>query len=283
MRFNHVILDCDILVYRCGFAIQSADDNGNIVAEPVHHAYYNVNSIVRKCLELSGFDDNSRLHGYLTIGGKDNFRFDIYKYYKENRVKCLDNCGNPHPYECKELGHNVSGSRPVYYAEIREFILRKWAAEMVYGQEADDAMSIKQYELNNSQFSPETFESIIWTLDKDLNNTPGWHGNIVSGEIFYVTPLEALQNFYLQILTGDVSDGIPRIKKGWRKKETEAAIKKATTEKEILAIVHDVVYNLLYKEDTLESVFKIEQEITWRGQLVHMRTRPDEFWSMPNV
>ncbi len=253
------------------------------MAEPVHHAYYNVNNIVRKCLELSGFDDNSRLHGYLTIGGKDNFRFDIYKYYKENRVKCLDKCGGLHPYECKEKGHNVTGSRPVYYAEIREFILRKWAATMVYGQEADDAMSIKQYELNSRNFEETEHESIIWSIDKDLKNTPGWHGNIVTGEIVFVTPLQALQNFYLQILTGDVSDGIPRIKKGWRKADTEVAIRKATTEKEILAIVQDVVYNLLYKDNTLENVFKIEQEITWRGQLVHMRTKENEFWSIPNV
>lgn len=286
MRFENAIIDMDILVYRCGFSIQSVDDTGQIVCEPVHHAYYNINNMVRKCLECIKEPTKSNTFGYLTIGGKDNFRFDIYKYYKENRVKCKEECGNLHPYDCKEqYGHELVGRRPVHYQDLREFIQKRWNAEMIYGQEADDACSIKQYALNLTGFRPEDTKSIIWTIDKDLNNVPGWHGNTVTGEIFFVTPLEALQNFYLQILTGDASDGIPRIKKGWRQKEAELKIKKATKEEEMIDIVLDIVYNLLEAEYKNTETFVTRDlalnEILWRGRLVHMRTKENEMWSIP--
>lgn len=287
MKFDNVIIDMDILTYRCGFAIQSTDkETGEITSEPVHHAYFNINSMVKKCLGLSECEKINSIYGYLTIGGKDNFRFDIYKYYKENRVKCKENCGNPHPYDCKEqLGHESIGRRPIYYNELRTFMQKRWNAEMIYGQEADDACGIKHYELNKGVFLPEEHKCIIWSIDKDLNNIPGWHGNLVTGNIFFVTPLEALQNFYLQILIGDTSDGIPRIKKGWRVGKTEEEIKNAKTEEDMLEIVRKVVYNLIYETEYSENrekeLERVDEEILWRGRLVWMRTKENEMWELP--
>lgn len=287
MKFDNVILDMDILVYRCGFAVQSIDKETNdIILEPVHHAYYNINSMVEKCLRLSECTRMDNVFGYLTIGGKDNFRFDIFKYYKENRVKCKEICGDSHPYDCHEkLGHELIGKRPEYYKELRDYIQKRWHAEMIFGQEADDACSIKHYELNARNFLPEEQKSIIWTIDKDLNNVPGWHGNIATGNIFFVAPLEALQNFYLQILTGDTSDGIPRISKGWRQKETEGKLKTAKNEAEMIDIVQDTIYTILEREyknnDMLVTDEVIRNEMIWRGQLVWMRTKQNEFWIPP--
>lgn len=275
----------DPLIYRCGFSIEKYDKELDILnVEPVHHAYYNMNHMIQKCIDLSECDN---IHGYLTESGKGNFRFDVYPYYKENRVKCKEECGNPHPYDCNEHeGHELVGAKPVYYSELREFLQKRWKAEMVIGQEADDACSIKQYELNSLGFDKDIHNSIIWTIDKDLNNVPGWHGNLVSGEIYYVEEIQALRNFYLQILTGDSSDGIPRIKKGWKKKEVYDQIAKCKTEKEMQEIVYNEIHKVLHSP--LETVLTEEQnaailkEMTWRGQLVNMRKFPGEMWT-PNL
>ena len=51
---------------------------------------------------------------------------------------------------------------------------------------------------------------IICSIDKDLNNTPGWHYNWKSDNIYFVEKLTATRTFYKQILTGDMSvDNIP--------------------------------------------------------------------------
>jgi len=53
---------------------------------------------------------------------------------------------------------------------------------------------------------------ILSTVDKDLNNTPGWHHNMRTGEVYWVTEEEATYSFYKQLLTGDRTDNIQGIK-----------------------------------------------------------------------
>lgn len=247
------------IIYRTGFSIQKTDKvTKEIVAEPVHHGYYNINSMVNRVLERTQCDN---YEGYLT--GKDNFRFNIFPDYKSNRKGV---------------------ARPVHYQELRDYMERKWQGTVIHGQEADDECSIRQMELNNLGFDPDIKNSIVCSIDKDFNNIPGWHYNYVTDEIYYVTETEALQNFFLQILTGDTSDGIPRIKKGWKKKKAETNIKAAKEESEMQEIVFDEVHEALHTSIELTEEIKsaILREITWRGQLVWMRRERNELW-LPNV
>jgi len=253
MKFSTCILDMDILVYKCGFSIEKYDKELDILnVEPVVHAYYNVNSMVRSALNRSDCDSHV---GYITGSGRSNFRFDIFSDYKANRKEAR---------------------KPVYYNEIREFLQGRWGAKVVHGQEADDACSIKQYELNPLGWDENVHNSIIWTIDKDLNNVPGYHGNYTTGEISYISPIEALRNFYLQILTGDTSDGIPRIKKGWKKKNAQEAIGKAETEEEMIQIVLKEI-----KLNTNEFEINTQDEFVKRARLVHLRRYEGELWSIP--
>jgi 5'-3' exonuclease len=253
MNFGIAILDLDPICYRAGFSVEKYNKElETLEVEPLKHALYNVNSMIRFCLKESG---TNNYKGFLTSSDKSNFRFSIYPAYKENRK---------------------DSRKPYWYKEIREFLVKRWNAEIVSGEEADDACSICQYNYNNLGFDPEVKNSIVWSFDKDFNNIPGWHGNYIKKEIYYISEIEALRNFYLQILTGDTSDGIPRIKKGWKKKETEIRLKQANSEDECRRIVIDVLRDTFQEAEEVE----INQMLIDRGRLVWLRREPNQMWSM---
>jgi 5'-3' exonuclease len=251
MKFNLAIIDSDPIVYRAGFSIEKRNkDTETFEVEPLSHALYNVNSMMKYCLDNS---NTSNYKAFLTSSDQSNFRFKIFPAYKANRI------GTRKPY---------------WYKEIREYLQNRWKAEIIFNEEADDACSICHCSANDLGFSPDILNSIVWTIDKDFNNFPGWHGNYITKEIYYVSELEALQNFYLQILTGDTSDGIPRIKKGWKQKNSEKEIRQAQTERDLRLIVEQTIKDI-YPEYTKE---KREKTIRERGQLVWLRRCPNEMW-----
>lgn len=253
MNFKHAIIDMDPLVYKCGFSIEKFNKELDAwEVEPPKHAFYNINSMVKKCLRLSGTDEYT---GYLTASGRGNFRFELFPEYKANRK---------------------DARRPFYYNEIREFCVNRWNAEIVKGQEADDSCSIKQCQLNNLGFDKDIRNSIVWSVDKDFNNIPGWHGNYTTGDIYYVEEIEALRTFYLQILTGDTSDGIPRIQRGWRKQVCEEKIKSSETEEEIYEIVYNEMYKVLGASEQ-----EVTEELINRARLVWLRREPEQLWTPP--
>lgn len=286
--FKKCIIDADSMIFVYGCVIQKTDkETGDIEVEPVHHAFYLLNKKIESCIKLS---QTNSIEIYLAGGNtKDNFRFSIYKYYKEGRYKCIEKCGNPHPYDCNEQeGHKLESSKPYYYKEIKEYLMERWGAIEAIKEEADDIVSIRNNELNEGIFHKEKKECIIWHIDKDLNNNPGWHGNYNTGEIYYISEIEALRNFYLQILTGDVSDSIPRIKYRWLKKKTEEKMNKAQTEEELLEITREAIYNIRqeqFKEDfkEMELMQLMEEELTMRGRLVWMRREKGQLWSPPTM
>jgi 5'-3' exonuclease len=111
------------------------------------------------------------------LTGKDNFRDSLVDYYKKNR--------DPE-------------QKPVHYAKCKEFLLRKYKAEVIDGMEADDALGINQTEY-----------TIICTIDKDLDMIPGWHYNWQKDTRYFVSEQGAIEWFYTQLLTGDSTDNIP--------------------------------------------------------------------------
>jgi 5'-3' exonuclease len=254
------------LVYRCGFSIEKINKETEILeVEPVHHAYYNINSMMKKILKHT---KNNQYNGWLTSNDKSNFRFDIYDQYKSNRK---------------------DARKPIYYHEIREFLVTKWKANITSGQEADDQCSIDHCEFNKLGFDPENLNSIVCSFDKDFNNIPGWHYNFVKDDVYYIDELQAARNFYLQILTGDTSDGIPRIQFGWKKKKTVELLEKALTIEEMEDIIYKELERInteLYKKEKIDQFenFKDLNEVcnyqfTTRGQLVWLRREVNEFWT----
>lgn len=136
------------------------------------------------------------------LSGKQNFRDNIYSEYKANR-------------RGKE--------KPVHYTTIRDYLINHWKAKIVEGYEADDLVSIAQCKdlyFENYMKSPEEAQTVIVSLDKDLNTVPGWHYNTNSGKKYWVTELEAMRSFYKQMITGDPVDNIPGLSKKAPKRRT---------------------------------------------------------------
>ena len=188
------VCDTDTFLYRCGFAADAQargdflDHNPDASAEEVaehleeydylRYALANVKGVIQDIQEI--FNRNVVL--YLT--GQGNFR--------EHMATIL-------PYK----GNRDTAHRPKYYKEIKAYMIDVWNAVVVEGREADDALSCDLWQDREG--------TVLVTIDKDLDNTPGWHYNWVKKELYYVDEATADRNFWLQVLTGDRTDNIQGI------------------------------------------------------------------------
>ncbi len=93
--------------------------------------------------------------------------------------------------------------RPHWYQRIRDYMVEVWDAQIFEGIEADDALAIAQWA--EDEYAPKT---IIATIDKDLQNVPGWHYNVLKKTDSMVSFKQAQVHFFRQCLTGDKTDNI---------------------------------------------------------------------------
>ncbi len=118
---------------------------------------------------------------------------------------------------------NRPTEKPFHYQRVRDYLVKFKKAEIVYGMEADDKLSIEQMrDYNGLQESiawsnayqhpshpREKLTTVICSVDKDLDMVPGWHYNWTKGnEPYFIEEIEAICNFYCQLLTGDSVDNI---------------------------------------------------------------------------
>lgn len=221
------LIDADILVYRIGFA---SEDSSEAIAKA------RMREFLEDLLLFNGFEDYT---GY--ISGKNNFRTEIAKTaaYKGNR----------------------KAPKPKHYDALREYLLKDWEFTLVEGQEADDAIGIRAYELDPEEFS-------ICTIDKDLDMIRGNHYNFVKDLFYDVTEEEALFNFYKQILTGDRVDNIIGLK-GIGDVKAKRILEECKDEKEMYLAV-------------LEAYEGNEERVLENGQLLWIRRLPNQLWLPPS-
>lgn len=273
-----LLIDGDLLVYRCGFAAEKTtytvkDMEGkclgafpsnkemqqwakampeqDVVVEktkdiqPLAFALNNVSTTVDAiCARFPG----SSMEMYIT--GKNNFR---------DKVATLQ----------KYKGNRENVPKPVHYKEIREFLCGKYGGVVVDGEEADDRIGIRATTLGES--------SIIVSTDKDLDTIPGWHFNWVEKVMYYLTPEESMRKFYMQILTGDSTDNIRGIS-GCGRKTAEKILHGITKPKGLWQAVlaayveayPDGCDGLSAKDAALEN-----------ARLVYIRQRDNEEWQPP--
>lgn len=153
------------------------------------------------------------------LSGERNFRDNVWvtKKYKGNR----------------------DTPKPTHLKGVREYLIGKWDAVVSKDQEADDDIGI------DSRLG----ETIVVSTDKDLDQIPGWHYNWVKEEVYYVTPEDAEQFFWEQVISGDVTDNIPGLP-GWGPVKARKYLEEwYTTERVDLPVGHDqAVYELFQKE-----------------------------------
>lgn len=209
-----LLIDADILLYRCGFAVEktkylvefpanelmppdfeycqtakeakAAAGDGCVIwsrkeVEPVTNALEATRNAMR-AITSKFHPKGEHWKGYCYLTGKGNFRdlIEVDRGYKDNR----------------DPAH-----RPKHYKAIKEYLITKWAATLVNGEEADDAIGRQAY-------SREIDSYVIISNDKDLNQLSGYHYDWTKDFLYYVNEEESLKFYYKQLLSGDATDNI---------------------------------------------------------------------------
>lgn len=208
--------------------------------DPVEVAYMRIDQMIHSILDTTGANT---YRGF--ISGGSNFRHEIYPEYKANRKDMVD---------------------PRWRSACKEYLVREWAAEVTDGYEADDALGINQ-----------TADTIICSIDKDLDQVPGLHyswpivrkGNIVrEGKIYEVSEIEGLRSFYRSLLVGDRTDNIFGVD-GIGKVKAAAMIDNLETEEEMFERVAE-----LYQGDM--------DRLLVNGKCLYIMREENKQWAFPS-
>lgn len=227
------LIDADLLVYRVGYTTQ-AETEGVALAR-LESSINLISDTINPTdwiFVLSPIDHS-------------NYRYLIDKNYKANRK---------------------DQEKPVHFSALRKHLQETYNARVAHGEEADDLLGILQY----SQATED--DSIIVSIDKDLNQIAGNHFNFVNGEQYYVSPVEGLRWFYKQMLIGDTSDNVKGIK-GIGPAKAGGFLNGIHNESEM--------YNIIQELYISEFGPAADNELLTTGQLLWIRRKQDELWQPP--
>lgn len=272
---------------------------------PKSHALSNAKQLINKCLRhckteeyivyLSPEEGNFRENLALSVPYKGN-RWSPEKR-DEEREK-----GNWTEWLDATEGSYIYQEKPFHYEAVRKYLLDHHGAIMCRRQEADDSLGIKQMESFNGKVNKKNAKTIICTLDKDLRTIPGYHYNWSHEEFAWVSPKDALFNFYCQILTGDKSDnivGLPYVPMPIREKyelrktngcgpvSATAILEGCKTEKQYNERILECFVAYVEEDRAAEGLSKEEINniaialINEAGGLVRIRQEPLEVWKFP--
>ncbi len=169
-----VVIDADQSLYACGFSAKG---------EPLSHVLHLIKKRIYGIIEQTEADSFE-----VYVEGKGNFREEVALDYKGNR----------------------KGEKPEFFKESKQFLIDHFGATLVTGMETDDMVSYLLYQdfkKHNGDMSE--CEVILSSPDKDLNNTPGWHHNPMTGEVKWIDEEDSLLHFLRQVLSGDKVDNVP--------------------------------------------------------------------------
>ena len=205
------LIDGDILVYKCAFAIQKkiytvshldeefdeeiakdfqykkeakeyieslcADHEltDRVEVEEVRNAYHSINCMIKTIVE-----ETKATSYQVFLTGSTNFR-------KEVATLAEYKAGRP--------------PKPVHYKDVREFLMANHPTVESVDEEADDMLGYMQ-----------TDATCICSIDKDLLMIPGKHYNIDKRAKSKVSEPQGTTFFWHQMMTGDSTDNIPGLK-----------------------------------------------------------------------
>ena len=300
-----LIIDGDPIVYRAGFAGQKVDKNvvyydphmdepidlsftrtenktanklfnewheahgydildewEEVIPEPLDHVLATVRHMIRDCItatakhfNLDVFDITYRV----ILSGPGNFRNEV---------------ATVRPYK----GNRKEDNKPYWYQQIRNYMTEQWDAEVVEGREADDECSILARRDPNA---------IICTIDKDLDQVPGWHYDYWRQSFYFTAPTEGEVLFYKQVLQGDSTDNIPgayKIGKVTAAKITEEVIlEHGMDHMKIWDAIVDTYQSTLDTHGEACPYYGMEAEAVAieMARLVKMQEYPGQLWTPP--
>lgn len=320
MKKVDVLIDADPLVYRIGFSLQShvyylqwRDVDPGHMDEPgydTEHMAKFYNAAARdRFIDLRGLhkDEWGSVMDPVPIGNLSivfgrvkqtladiEHRVGSYLYGHDSQIGSVrvflsgtENFRNQVATITKYKGSRDKSTRPFWYSAIREYLITHQGAEVSDGIEADDTVSILQWQA-------EQGDSIICTIDKDLLNVPGHHYNYMKKEARFVSYKDAMLRFYRQILTGDRTDDIPGCKKIGPVAAEKILPKWASEQKMYDAVLWVYCKNLmdypehhgpygLYITSADEMRQRARDSLLENARLLFMLTKEDELWNPPGV
>lgn len=211
--------------------------------EPLSHALQNVKTFMRRTCETLGVSDFD-LRVMLSQGS--TFRHDLAK---------------TRPYK----GTRKVEHRPTHEHAIKDFMKETYDCYVGQNEEADDLLGI---------WATKYPDSIIVTLDKDLDMIPGPKYNWMKELQYTIDDAQAMLHFHTQLLTGDTTDNIPGLPGIGIGKASKALHGCETNESQMEEVIR--MYQIHSgKEDWAE--YLLEQ-----GQLLWIRRQPNEMWELPS-
>lgn len=242
------LVDGDVIVYNSGFASDAAAKASGQEHEPLHYTLHGVNEKLDAIMRNTQSDD-MRIY----ISHPVNEREFFFPEYKMNR----DTTHKPFWYD--EIKHHLFEKHGAVYSEV--------------GDEADDALGIAQMAA-----LAQDEETIICSIDKDLDMIPGLHYNFgpkrKANGVFDMSDPECLRLFYKQMFTGDTSDNIPGLYKRKQRKATAS----------IMAGLDSLTTNRAMYEYVLSVYGEGEEDhLAMLGKLLYIKREPGEdgWWKPP--
>jgi len=225
-----ILIDGDIVAYRCAYKSQEDREE---------YAAYSAGSYLSELIShlYILLEDEPEYRVFLT--GKGNFRneYAVTAGYKEHRKE-------------KE--------KPEHLEAIRQYLISDWEAVVSNNEEADDLIAIAM---------TEHPESIIVSIDKDFDQLPGLHYNPNKGQLYNVSPEDAIKFLYEQILTGDRADNIIGIK-GVGPVKAKKALEDCVTEQQMY--------------DVCVEMYGGTERVIENARLLYLRRTEGEIWNAPN-
>lgn len=219
---GYIIVDADPSVYRAAFAAQGttyeiiyADAAGDVWADRVDgdsrarqkeliamgHDIVEVTTLhYKKDFSIARFALDAQLKGIfrhcsehahlrgdearmqLVLSGAGNYRNDIATVL---------------PYK----GNRKDRPAPLWKKEVLSYLKENWQADTVDGIEADDEVAMRMLSYRNAGI-----KTMLATIDKDLDQIPGWHYDYKNHVFYEVRDDEAMCIFYAQAMSGDMTD-----------------------------------------------------------------------------
>lgn len=178
-----LLIDGDIIAYRCATSVEEAYDFGGVYgiqADPEKGK-----DQVDRCID--NYANHLKADNIIVaLTDKKNFRKSILSTYKAKRK---------------------ATRKPVLLKPLREHIEKNYRTFVINLLEADDVLGILA---TSPHFYPKS-KKIIVSIDKDLRTIPSWHWspNDINGKAppKFINEEEANKTFYAQVLSGDPTDG----------------------------------------------------------------------------
>ena len=285
-------IDGDPVVYACGFASEHRlyvaidDQSGDsmytepheglramkeaigdtpatiyerVSTEPVANALNSVKKNLAKIIETVEAWAKRECEPQLLLTGSGNFR---------ERIATIK------PYK----GTRKPWHKPRHEQAIKRYMVDNCFADVIYGQEADDELAIRQ-----TAALAAGHPSVIVTIDKDLLMVPGWHYNPVSGKFKKTSPEEGMLRFYRPVLTGDTVDNIMGCYKLGPTRAREIILSGMTQREMWIAVRETFRENVAKYPEHYPNGMAGEEAALETAQLVWMRRKQDELWSPPDA